>query len=122
MRRVGGFVPQKIAVGAGFAQAFVAFPAAFSKRKRYGAVGMLALDCAQESAEAPIGKIRVLAALQDKCAEAQRITFPAAGQDFVRVKTVALTASVASAEPAVQAVVFADAADFDQTADVILFP
>ena len=43
MRRVGGFVPQKIAVGAGFAQAFVAFPAAFSKRKRYGAVGMLAL-------------------------------------------------------------------------------
>lgn len=118
MRRVGGFVPQKIAVGAGFAQAFVAFPAAFSKRKRYGAVGMLALDCAQESAEAPIGKIRVLAALQDKCAEAQRITLPAAGQDAVRVKTVALTASVASAEPAVQAVVFADAADFDQTADV----
>lgn len=94
------------------------FPGAFSKRKRYGAVGMLALDCAQESAEAPIGKIRVLAALQDKCAEAQRITLPAAGQDAVRVKTVALTASVASAEPAVQAVVFADAADFDQTADV----
>ena len=112
---VGGLVAQQVAVGAGVAQAAEAVAAALAQREGDGAVGVLALDVLDEAAEHLVGEPGVLAALQHEGAEAQAAADGAALEDLLGGEPVAIDAGRA-AYAAVEAVVAAVVADFDQSA------
>ena len=77
----------------------------------------MSLNGAKQVAQSVISEPAVLAALQDEGPEVQFVAFGAAGKDFFRGQTVALAVVVAVSDAAVQAVIFADVADFNQTPD-----
>ena len=55
--------------------------------------------------------------MQDKSAESQFISFPATGQNGFLTETVTLNVPVAATDAAIEAVVVAAIADFNQSAD-----
>ena len=70
---------QQIAVGSGVKISLIAGAGLFAYGQRNGAVRMLGADGGDYGADALVGKVRVLAALQDEGAEAQGIAIAAAG-------------------------------------------
>ena len=118
MRRVGGLVPQQIAVGARFEVSLITFARFFADRQRHGAVGITLFDRSDDITDQIIGIIRILAALQHEGAVPQRVALFTAGQDLVLAQAVTLGVGVPSAQSAVQTVIFAVRGELDQPAQI----
>ena len=114
------FVAQKIAVCPRGVELFKALSSALAKRQRDGAVRVGFANGTDDIHHALIGKVRVLAALQNEGAEAEVIAYLAALQDLFLGQAIALGIAVASANAAVQAIVFAVVGILDQSADIDL--
>lgn len=118
MRVVCRLVPQQIPPRAGSVKQTVALFGSFADGKRDGTVGIFGADAVDQHCQFVVREIRVFSALQHERAVAERIPFVAAGQDLVRLETVARNRFVAAADAAVQAVVSAYVGEFDQTPQV----
>lgn len=110
------FVPEQVSVSPCVIHCTVALAASFTEGERDGAVGIFFLYPAYDTAHDLIGKVHVLAALQDECAEAEGISVVTTGENIVLAKSVPLTGLVAPSDSAVQAVVFAYVANLDKSA------
>ena len=117
---IGGLMPQQIAIRSRLKIALIARARFFTDRERYGAVGVFFLDGADDIADHVIREVRILAALQDKGAVAQRIALLAAGEDLLLAQPIALGVLVACPESAVQTIVLAVGGELDQAAQVHL--
>ena len=89
MKRVCGFVPEQIPVRAGVIQPLKALVSALTKRKRDCAVGVFLPYRAYDIAHHVVGIVRVLAALQNKGAEAEPVTVFTAGEYLLLAEAVA---------------------------------
>ena len=116
MPLVGGFVAQKIAVGTRPEKREIAFIAPLAEREGNGTIGKFGLYTPDDPAEPLVGKPGVLSPLQHKGAKTEGIALTRAGKDLLACQTVALGFFVAPAQAAIKAVVFAIAADLDQSA------
>lgn len=117
---VCGLVAEEIPVCPGLKEALVAGPAPLPQGESQGTVGPPGLDLLDERAENLIGEVAVLPPLKDKGAKAQGIALLAAVQNVLGGQAVAVTVRVAFANAAVEAVVFAQIADFNEAAGIDL--
>ena len=118
MRRVGGLVPQKIAIRPGLLEQPVGFIAPLSEGEGDGAVGEGGTNGGNDPAHPLVVVPGVLAALQDEGAEAARVALAAAGQNLLRAQSVAAGVSVVAADAAVDAVILAVIREFHDASDV----
>ena len=116
MRLVCGLVPQQIPVCAGVKHPLIIAGAVFAERKRNGAVRIFLPDGGNHAADA-VHRENAFAALKHKRAEAERIAFGTAAENLLVRQNVAFTGAVAPADAAVQTVVPAHVADFNQPAN-----
>ena len=112
----GRFVTEQVTVRSSLLQTTVAFLGTFSKGKGYGDVRTAFLHCGDDVAHPFVGEPCVFAALQDECAEPCGIALLQTAENLLFCQTVADDGRVASADAAVQAVVFAEVAQFHQSA------
>ena len=118
MGLVGGLVAEEVAVRPGVKEPLIALPGPLPQGEGHGAVGVAFLDLPNQGAEDLVGKIAVLAPLEDKGAEVQGVALLAAGQNVLRGQAVAVAVCVAPPDTAVETVVFADVADLDEAPGV----
>ena len=109
------FVAQKIPVGSCVKKSLIACLFPFSDRKCDRAVRKAAADFPDEVYQPVFCVGDIFTALEDKSAQAEFIAFLTAGKYRVFVKTVSAGIPVASADAAVEAVVFAVIGKFDQS-------
>ena len=83
-----GFVPQKVSVRACFKKFFKALFSAFTEGECYRAVGVIFLYLADDFAHPLVGVVRVLAALQNKGSEPERVARFAAVQNLFLAQAV----------------------------------
>ena len=100
-------MPQKITVCPSFFVSTVAFFGFLAYGKRQGTVRIHFFDLADQCDQFFICIISILPTLEDKGTESQFIAFFAACKDIFFCQAVALGVSVAPADPAVIAVIFA---------------
>ena len=117
MLRRRGLMAEKVAVSSCVKKSLIAFAASFSQRESNGAVRKFLTDGSGDCCHAPVMKPGVFSALENKGAKSQSIPMTAAFQNLFLSQPVPLCFFVAAADSAVIAVVFAEAADFNQTAD-----
>ncbi len=67
--RIGGFVTQKISVGACVKELLIAFTASFADGQGDGAVGVSGFNCGDQAAEPVVVPVGILSALQDEGAK-----------------------------------------------------
>lgn len=84
MQGIRRLVPQEIPVRARFPQAAVAFLAPLSEREGDGAVGKTCFQLPKNVAEKLVGKMKILTALENEGAKAERVSLPGAGKDLLR--------------------------------------
>jgi len=116
--RVGGFMPQQIAVSPRLKVFPIGLLAFFSDGKGDGAVGIAFFDGAYQTDDIPIRIKRVFAPLQNESTEAQPVAAFTAGQNFFLRQAVAFRPVIAAPDSAVVAVVAAVVGKLDQPADV----
>ncbi len=112
---VGAFVAQQVAVRAAAAQQRVAFLRQFTQRECDGRFGPGCTHLGHGFGQGPYGG-RILSALQHESPQAQFPGAVAAGKDVFVGEGVARQPGVAAPDAAVQTVVAADVAPFDQGA------
>ena len=110
-------MPQQIPVRPGLAKLRIALPAALPHGQRHSTVRMVLLDLPHDSAKHFIRKMRIFPALHHYRAQAEPVSFVRAGEDLLLREAVPLTIPVASADSAVDAVVFADVTDLQKAPD-----
>ena len=115
------FMAQQIPIGTSGKKLFIAFPTAFPYGKGDGAVGMIFSNGRYQMAQTIIVIPHILAALEHKCAKSQGITSTARLQNFFFRQTVSLRLSVAFADTAIIAIIFADVGNFHQSTDIDFF-
>ena len=118
MRLVGRFVAKQITVRARIEHRLISLAWKFTERQRDGAVRKLCLDAAHDAADYVNRKRAVLTALHDKGAETERVALTGAVQYLLFGQAVAVASSVGAANTAVIAIVAADIADLNESADV----
>ena len=118
MGRIGGLVPQQVAVGTGVKICLIALSGLLSDRQGNGTVRMLFLDAADQPADLLVREERILPALQDNGPEAQPVPPVRAVQDLFFCQPVPVRAAVGPADPAVIAVIAAPVGEFNQSAQI----
>ena len=108
---------QKIPVRPGFFKQSVAFFLLFSYGQRNGTPGKFLADSPYDLCHSLIVEIRIFSTLKDKCTKSQFVSRPAAVQDLFPGQPVPGGVSVASADPAVIAVVFTVIGKFNKSPD-----
>src|SRR5574344_1386211 len=111
-------MPEQVAVCACCAVRFVFCARFFSERECYRAVRMSGFYILNNRNYFFCCKIVIFPALQNKCAESERVSFIAARTYFFFNKTVALRMFIAPPDAAVVAVVFAAVRKFNKPADI----
>ena len=111
------FMTQKIPVRPGFFKQSVAFFLLLSYGQRNGAPGKFLTDSSYDLCHSLIIEIRILSSLKDKGTKSQFIPCPAAVQDLFLGQPVPGGVFVASADPAVIAVVFTVIGKFNKSPD-----
>ena len=113
-----GLMPQEIAVCTRVKVCLIARARLFADGERDGAVGIALADRGDDGADLVVGIVGILAALQDKGAESERIALAAAGEDVHQLQPVAGGVPVSVPDAAVVAVVFAVVGKFDESAHI----
>ena len=118
MRGRGSLMPQQITIRARLSVKPVGRMLLFADGERDGAVRPGRFDGADNPADAFVGEVRVLAALEHKSTKAERIAGPAARKDLLLRQPVTLCLAVAAPDAAVIAVAAAVICKLDQPACV----
>ena len=106
MGAVKRLVSEKKTIGSGVKQLLIAVAGTFSDGKRDRAVRKFGADRMNDISQNGIGKMSVFSALEDKCTEAEFISAAAAVENGRFRQPVAVGVAVASADSAIEAVVF----------------
>ena len=107
---VGALVAHEIPVGAGVKEPLVALPAPLAQRQSHGAAGEVILQLPDQALQEVIVVEAVLAAPEQEGAVSQPVALLEAVEDLPRAQPVAVAVFIRPALDAVEAVVFADAA------------
>ena len=113
MRGICAFVAQQITVGACLPEAGIGVGRKLSERKGDGGLGPGCTDFRDQAGQFLRGR-RILAALQDKGAQAEPPGILAAAEDAFPGQGIAPYTRIAAPDAAVEAVVAADVAPFDE--------
>ena len=107
---------EQVAVSAGIKQSLIALLASLTERQCDRTVRVFGTDCGDDFLHPLVCEIGIFSALKHKGAETEIISLATAGENLVETQAVAVCMWIATANSAVEAVIFAVVGKLNQSA------